>query len=184
MSKYIFAMALFIVGLVGGVGFGYYLTPQYQETMYTKSMDLGTADRLVDLRYVNAMIAHHRGAILLAEQVAQSSRQDIRSLATAIQADEPKLIAELYAWKKAWYSDTRGVRDPARIQLGSMDEKQDLRFLNTLIAHHEAGIAMTREIRAKSSRTEVLNNADAVEQFLQTTLVTLKDWRQTWYSVN
>jgi uncharacterized protein (DUF305 family) len=121
---------------------------------------------------------------LLAEQVAQSPRQEIRSLATAIQADEPKLIAELYAWKQAWYSDTRGVRDPARIQLGAADEKQDLRFLNALIAHHEAGIAMTREIRTKSSRTEVLNNADAVEQFLQTTLVTLKGWRQTWYSVN
>jgi uncharacterized protein (DUF305 family) len=152
--------------------------------MYDKSMDLGNADRLVDLRYLNAMIAHHRGAMLLAEQAEQSQRPEIRSLASAIQKDEPKLIEELYQWKRDWYRDTREVRDPVRVQIGSYDEKLDLRFLNALIAHHEAGILMTQEIRMKSSRKEVLDNADAVENFLKTTLVALKEWRKAWYNVN
>jgi len=175
---------MLVVGLIVGTGIGYYLTPEYRETMYTKSMDLGMADRLVDLRYLNAMTAHHRGAMLLAKQAEQSQRTEIRDLAAAIQRDEPKLIDELYAWKKQWYRDTRRVRDPLPAQLGAYDEKLDLRFLNALIAHHEEGIRMTQEIRAKSSRTEVLNNADAVEAFLKTTLVTLKDWRRAWYNVN
>ncbi len=184
MSKNLLAVSLLVVGLIVGAGIGYYLTPEYQETMYTKSMDLGTADRLVDLRYLNAMTAHHRGALLLAKQAEQSQRAEIRDLAAAIQRDEPRLIDELYAWKKQWYRDTRRVRDPLPAQLGTYDEKLDLRFLNALIAHHEEGIRMTQEVRAKSSRTEVLDNADAVETFLKTTLVTLKDWRRTWYSVN
>jgi uncharacterized protein (DUF305 family) len=183
MSKNFLAVSLLIIGLIVGTGIGYYLTPQYRETMYDKSMDLGTADRLIDLRYMNAMIAHHRGAMLLAKQAEQSRRADIQALAAAIQKDEPKLIDELYQWKRDWYRDTRSVRDPAPAKIGSYDEKMDLRFLNALIAHHEAGISMTQEIRQKSSRKEVLDNADAVENFLKTTLVTLKGWRKTWYNV-
>lgn len=184
MSKQLLALSLLVVGFMGGVGVGYYLTPQYQETMYDKYMDLGAADRLVDLRYVNAMIAHHRGAMLLAKQAEQSQRPEIQSLAAAIQKDEPKLIDELYGWKRDWYKDARRVRDPRAVQLGAYDEKLDLRFLNALIAHHESGIVMTQEIRAKSSRNEILNNADAVENFLKTTLVTLKGWRKAWYNVD
>lgn len=181
MPKNLLAVSLLVVGLIIGTGIGYYLTPQYRETMYDAPMDLGAADRLVDLRYVNAMIAHHRGAMLLAKQAEQSRRSEIRALAAAIQKDEPKLIDELYQWKRSWYRDARGVRDPLPANIGSYDEKLDLRFLNALIAHHEAGILMTQEIRSKSSRKEVLDNADAVEEFLTTTLVTLKDWRNSWY---
>lgn len=184
MNKHILPISLLIVGFIIGMSTGYALTPQYQETMYVKSMDLGAADRLVDLRYVNAMIAHHRGAMLLAKQAEQSQRPDIQQLAAAIQKDEPKAIDELYAWKRAWYRDTRGVRDPVPAHMGAYDEKLDLRFLNALIAHHEAGILMTKEIRTKSSRVEVLNNADAVENFLKTTLVMLKDWRKAWYNID
>lgn len=184
MPKTFLPISFLIVGLIVGTGIGYYLTPQYRETMYDTSMDLGAADRLVDLRYMNAMIAHHRGAMLLAKQAEQSRRSEIQALATAIQKDEPKLIDELYQWKRSWYRDIRGVRDPLAVNIGSYDEKMDLRFLNALIAHHQAGILMTQEIRSKSSRTEILDNADAVENFLTNTLVTLKDWRKTWYNVN
>ena len=98
MSKHLLAISLLIIGFIVGMGAGYFLTPQYQETMY--------------------------------------------------------------------------------------DEKLDLRFLNALIAHHEAGILMTQEIRTKSSRIEVLNNADAVENFLKTTRITLRESRKAWYNID
>lgn len=177
-------VALMVVSGLLGMGIGYYFTPEYQLSMYDKyAMDLGRADRGLDLRYVNAMIAHHRGAILLAEQAAKSQRPEIAGLAKEIQKNEPGLIAELYAWKKEWYGDVRVVRDPIVAKLGTVDAKFDLRFLNALIAHHEAGIAMTTEARQKSSRTEVLDNADAVENFLRTTGEALRGWRADWYNV-
>lgn len=174
-----------IITFVLGVAIGYYLTPEYQFSMYDKTkMDLGNADRWVDARYINAMIAHHRGAILLAQQAEkEGGRDDIKNLAIEIQANEPKLIAELYGWKKMWYGDDRVVTDPFVARLGVRDEKFDLRFLNALIAHHELGISMTKEIRIKSSRTEVLNNADAVESFLVNSGNMLKEWRKNWYSI-
>lgn len=174
-----------IVGTLLGIAFGYYLTPEYRVTMYeADSMSLGQADRTYDLRYINAMIAHHRGAMLLAEQLAtNTARPEMKTLAQNILADEPKAIAELYAWKEEWYGDTKKVRDPIVANLGPADEKFDLRFLNALIAHHQTGILMTKETRLKSSRAEILNNADAVEAFLMGGLTTLTGLRSEWYNL-
>ncbi len=179
------AISLMVVTGVLGLVVGYASTPEYKGSMYDKSaMDLGRPDKTFDLRYLNAMIAHHRGAMLLATQAsAQTQRQEMKDLATMILNDEPKAIAELYAWKKDWYSDTKEVKDPIVANLGSYDDKFDLRFLNALIAHHEEGLVMTNEVKMKSSRTEILNNVDAVDTFLTTTLKLFKDWRMEWYKI-
>jgi uncharacterized protein (DUF305 family) len=171
----------FVLGLVGG----YFVSPSYQQTMYDKEdMGFGKADRFVDLRYINQMVAHHRGAMLLAEQIQnKTARPELKELATAILVGEPKLIDELYGWKRDWYKDNRQVKDPVIANLGPADEKVDLRFLNALIAHHESGIEMTKEIRIKSSSAEILNNADAVENFLSNSLTTLKGWRKEWFNI-
>lgn len=181
----LFIISLNIISLIVGLAAGYYISPTYQQTMYSKEeMGFGQADRFVDLRYINQMAAHHRGAILLANQIAdKTQRNEIKALAADIQKGEPKLIDELYQWKKEWYYDGRIVRDPQVPNLGVPDEKVDLRFLNALIAHHEAGIAMTQEIRKKSSRAEVLNNADAVESVLKGSIIVLKNWRQQWFGI-
>lgn len=178
-------IGLIVVGVLLGVGFGYYLTPEYKVSMYEKNtMSLGQADRTFDLRYINAMIAHHRGAMLLAEQLGKNTaRPEMKTLSQNILNDEPKAIAELYAWKKDWYGDTKSVRDPIVANLGPADEKFDLRFLNAIIAHHEAGILMTKETHLKSSRAEILNNADAVETFLINGIQTLKELRSNWYNL-
>lgn len=179
------AISLMIVTSVLGWVAGYASTADYKVGMYDKTtMDLGRPDRTLDLRYINAMIAHHRGAMLLAKQAStQTQRQEMKDLSVMILRDEPKAIAELYTWKKDWYGDTKQVKDPIVSNLGTYDEKFDLRFLNALIAHHEAGLLMTKEIKTKSSRTEILNNADAVDTFLTTTLKLFKDWRTQWYNI-
>lgn len=184
ISAYL-ALGLVIVGTILGICFGYYLTPEYKTAMYDKNaMNLGLADRTFDLRYINSMIAHHRGAMLLAEQLSKhTTRPEMKTLSQNIINDEPKAIAELYAWKKEWYGDVKNVRDPIVANLGTADEKFDLRFLNAIITHHEEGIVMTKDTRRKSSRTEILNNADAVEAFLANGLETLKTLRSTWYNI-
>lgn len=181
-----FSLSLSCMLLAGifGIGIGYYLTPEYQFSLYEKnSMNLGRPDRLLDLRYINAMIAHHRGAMLLAEQARISEREEVRSLAEIILRDEPKAIEELYSWKKVWYRDVRKVIDPIVPKLGSYDATFDLRFLNAMIAHHESGILMTKDVRLKSSRSEVLDNADAVEAFLKKGINMLSEWRSAWYAL-
>lgn len=183
--SYSLALALTTVTLIIGMGIGFASSPAYLSSMRnSQPMDLGNADRWVDLRYINSMAAHHRGAMLLAEIAQKESRRtEIQRLANSILENEPKLINELYAWKRTWYHDSRVVKDPIIPNLANYDEQFDLRFLNALIAHHEAGIDMTREIRLKSSNKDILNNADAVESFLKGSLSMLIEWRQTWYQI-
>lgn len=178
-------IGLIVVALLAGTGFGYYLTPEYKSTMYENTnMSLGLADRTFDLRYINAMIAHHRGAMLLAEQLSKnSSRPEMKTLAQNILADEPKAIDELYAWKKEWYGDTKKVKDPIVVQLGPSGETFDLRFLNAMIAHHELGVEMTKETSLKSNRAEILDNANAVERFLKNGINALSGLRKDWYNL-
>lgn len=179
------AAAFIIVAFVIGMAIGYSFTPEYRTSMYENgSMNLGRADRLLDLRYINAMIAHHRGAMLLAEQLQrESERSEMQALATEILANEPKLIDELYVWKREWYGDIKPVQDPIVPNLGSRGETLDLRFLNAMIAHHKAGIEMTQDARTKSSRTEILDNADAVEAFLSGGVEALSELRRSWYGI-
>lgn len=174
-----------VVGIILGIGFGYYLTSEYKVSMFNDdSMSLGEADRTFDLRYINAMISHHRGAMLLAEQLgANTTRPEMKALSQNILNDEPKAIAELYSWKKDWYGDTKSVNDPTVANLGPTGDNFDLRFLNAIIAHHESGIIMTKEARLKSSRALVLDNADAVEAFLLNGLEALKGLRANWYNI-
>ncbi len=178
------SVSLIVIGFIIGVGAGYSFTPQYSLSMYDKnSMDLGRADKWVDLRYINAMISHHRGAILVAKQAEISGRPEVTALAKEIQANEPKAIAELYAWKKALYGDTKQVVDPIVPNLGTYNDTFDLRFLNAIIAHHQNGLIMTNDIKTKSSRNEILDNANAVDKFLTDTGVMLKEWRKNWYNI-
>ncbi len=178
-------VGLVATGMILGVAFGYYLTPEYKVSMFEKgTMSLGQADRTLDLRYINEMISHHRGAMLLAEQLGKNTtRPEMKSLSQNIINDEPKAIAELYAWKKDWYGDTKSVRDPIVANLGPAGDTFDLRFLNAIIAHHESGIIMTKETRLKSSRAEILDNVNAVEAFLSNGLQILKGLRSTWYNI-
>jgi uncharacterized protein (DUF305 family) len=86
--------------------------------------------------------------------------------------DEPAAIDELYAFRRALVQrHSHSPRSDCCSVRCTYDDKYDLRFLNALIAHHEMGLDMTSEKSAsKSSRTEVLNNADAVDTFLKNTL--------------
>jgi hypothetical protein len=42
---------------------------------------------------------------------------------------------------------------------------------------------MTTDIKTKSSRSEILNNANAVDKFLTESGEILKGWRTTWYNI-
>lgn len=187
MNKISIALAIALIIISGILGYmlGYSRTGEYRAQMFNKTpMDLGNAGKLFDLRYLNAMISHHTVAILLAEQARNhSDRKEIKELAQKILADEPIAIKELYEFKLQWFKDKRLIQNPPIVNLGPADEKFDLRFLNALITHHEEGLLMTKETMLKTTRTETLNNANAVDSFLKSTLKILQDWRKEWYGI-
>jgi len=66
--------------------------------------DLGAADAKYDLRFLNAMIMHHQGALVMAQDaLKKSTRPEVQKLAKDIIAAQEKEIAQMQAWRKTWY---------------------------------------------------------------------------------
>lgn len=167
------------------------------------NMDLGPADQSFDLRFMDAMIPHHQGAVKMAQEALQKSkRPEIKKLAQSIIADQDKEIAQMQQWRKTWYADaastpmawnsgTKSMMPMSQNQmndmmmsmdLGTADEQFDLRFINAMIPHHESAIAMAKEAQQKSKRPEVQKLAKAIVSSQQTEIDQMEQWRKAWYN--
>jgi uncharacterized protein (DUF305 family) len=66
--------------------------------------DLGAADAEFDLRFLNAMIPHHEGALVMAKDVLnKSKRPELKKLAQDILTSQQQEIDQMKDWRKAWY---------------------------------------------------------------------------------
>lgn len=184
MNKFLFG-GLLIVVFTLGIGFGYYLTPEYANLKSIAAHEgLGKADKYLDLRYINGMIAHHKNAIFMLNQVKNNSKRDeLIKLADFIIDLDTKGIASLYVMKKGLYQDSREINRFTKINLGEGDQNFDLRFLNAFIIHHEEAIATSKELLGKSSNTQTIQLANDVIKLLSDNLILLKEWRLNWYNV-
>lgn len=69
------------------------------------TQDLGVADKEFDLRFMNAMVQHHQGAIDMANDILKTTqREEVRTFANNIITDQTKEINQMNEWKKTWYN--------------------------------------------------------------------------------
>ena len=169
---------------------------------HSMSMDLGPADADYDLRFVDAMIPHHEGAVEMAQEVLnKSQRPEMKKLAQDIIAAQNREIEQMKQWRKAWYpkADSKPMAwhaqmghmmamSPEQMQammmkgdLGAADAEFDLRFLNAMIPHHEGALVMAKDVLNKSKRPELKKLAQDILTSQQQEIDQMKDWRKAWY---
>ena len=167
------------------------------------SMDLGPADADFDLRFVDAMIPHHQGAVEMAQEVlSKSQRPEMKKLAQDIIAAQNREINQMKQWRKAWYpkADSKPMAwhaqmghmmamSPEQIQammmkgdLGAADDQFDLRFLNAMIPHHEGALVMAKDVLSKSKRPEMKKLAQEILTSQEKEIDQMKQWRKAWYN--
>lgn len=79
------------------------MTPEQMQSMMM-SMDLGAADAEFDLRFLNGMIPHHEGALVMAQDaLKKSKRPEMRKLSQEILTSQKQEIEQMKEWRKAWY---------------------------------------------------------------------------------
>ncbi len=169
---------------------------------HSMNMDLGPADADYDLRFVDAMIPHHEGAVVMAKEVLQKSqRPEMKKLAEAIIKAQTKEIAEMKQWRTAWYpkapitpmawhapmghmmamSEDQKKSMMMSMDLGAADAEFDLRFLDAMIPHHEGALVMAKDVLTKSKRPEMQQLAKNILLSQQQEIDQMKQWRQAWY---
>ncbi|PMB02217.1 DUF305 domain-containing protein [Fischerella thermalis CCMEE 5273] len=171
---------------------------------HNMAMDLGPADANYDLRFIDAMTLHHRGAIAMAKEAEQKSqRSEIKKLARNIIVAQSREENELLQkWRKAWYpqasaepvaydGEGKSVVPMSKEQqksmtmledLGSADAQFDLRFMNAMIAHHEGAVIMAQDALNKSKQPEIKQLAQEIIDSQQAEINQMKQWRQAWYN--
>jgi uncharacterized protein (DUF305 family) len=165
------------------------------------NMDLGPADANFDLRFIDAMIPHHEGAVVMAKEILnKSQRPELKKLAQAIIAAQDQEIAQMQAWRKAWYPKApatpmmwhasmkhmmpmdESMRKSMRmdVDLGSADANFDKRFIDAMIPHHEAALVMAKDLQGKTQRPELKKLAQDILSSQQAEINQMKQWRTSW----
>ena len=172
------------------------------QNMGSMAMDLGPADANFDLRFIDGMIPHHQGAVVMAKEAQQKSqRPEIKKLADDIITAQTKEISELETWRKQWYAkvgnkpmayDAKGGKmmemNTDQINgmmmsqnLGAKDAEFDLRFINAMIPHHEGAVTMAQNAATKSTRPEIKQLAQDIISSQQAEIKQMQEWKQAWY---
>jgi uncharacterized protein (DUF305 family) len=65
--------------------------------------DIGPAGSTYDLRWIDAMVQHHTGALRMSEFVFNVGSPGVGALANTIWNDQAREIKAMGQWRKAWY---------------------------------------------------------------------------------
>lgn len=87
---------------------------QMMNKMMTKH--LGKSDRQYDARFIDMMIPHHEGAVMMAKDALKSAtHQEIKDMAAKMIKDQQKEIEQLKQWRQQWYGDASRASETKRI---------------------------------------------------------------------
>ena len=157
-------------------------------------MDHGTGrtnNAPYDQNFIDGMVPHHEAAIAMAK-VAQTKAEhaELKALADAIVADQDGEIAQMKAWRKAWYGSDQIAPGLGGHQMGGMDTDLttlanaspfDRAFIDAMIPHHESAIAMAKEAQTKAGHQEIKDLAGRIIAAQQREIDQMKTWRARWY---
>lgn len=135
-----------------------------------------------DVMFAQMMIVHHKGAIEMAQMATtQASSQQVKDLATTIEAAQQPEIEQMTSWLNAWgepveagssmegmdHSSTSGMS-------GMMSEEQmtqlqnatgtdfDQMFLQLMIEHHTGAVQMAQTEQQQGSNPQAQELADSI----------------------
>lgn len=165
------------------------------------TMDLGPADAEYDLRFIDAMIPHHEGAIAMAQEAQEKSqRPEIQQLSQEIIAAQEQEIAQLRQWRQTWYPDadetpiaynpemghsmpmTEEQRQSMMMSmdLGPADAEFDRRFMQVMIPHHEGAVVMAQDALGKTQRPEIRQLSQEIIAAQEQEIAQMQQWKQQW----
>lgn len=159
------------------------------------SMDHGAHDAHAagdipfDAQFIDGMIVHHQGALDMAAQVlAESERPEMLAFAEAIIAAQDAEIAQMQAWRAAWYPDLPGS-EGMDMDMGDMEISDDgsipfdQRFLTAMISHHKGAVEMARAALELAEHDEIRALAEEIIAAQEAEIAQMEAWLLEWFDV-
>jgi uncharacterized protein (DUF305 family) len=143
-----------------------------------------------DARFIDDMIAHHQGAIAMAEMaLEQAEHEELRALAEDIIAAQTSEIEQLQSWRSEWYPDLAPTEGTG-MGMGEMEISQDesvpfdQRFIEAMISHHQGAIEMAEIALEQAEHEEIRTLAEAVISAQTAENEQMQGWLASWYGVS
>jgi uncharacterized protein (DUF305 family) len=148
--------------------------------------EVGPAGRSYDLRWLDAMVQHHTGALRMSEYVFDIGVPGVGALAKEIWRDQAQEIKAMGQWRKAWYPEApvypvalapggdpdtmAGLVRMSEAQIAAMrmmesTPNRDNRvpwFLEGMLQHHGGALLMAHDALAKSRNPDLRRLAAAI----------------------
>ncbi len=142
-------------------------------------MGVGDPSAPYDLRFLDAMIMHHEGAIMSARgMVADSSRPELRDLAQRIIAGQQRQVDQMRAWRQQWYPDAPVPASGTGMMGG---DSADRMFLRMMIPHHQLAIDMARDALTNAQHDELKGLAREIIVGQSAEITEMEGYLQAWY---
>lgn len=148
--------------------------------------DVGPAGATYDLRFIDAMVQHHTGALRMSEFMFGIGQPGVGALANTIWRDQANEIRAMGLWRKAWYpqapvypvalaegGDPNSLAGLTRLSQAQIDgmrmmgalptrENRVTWFLEGMINHHGGALMMAHDALAKSTNPTIRRFARGV----------------------
>lgn len=148
-----------------------------------------------DLKFIDTMAAHHKGAIDMAKLAAtRAQHQELKDLAAKIVSDQTKENEQMKAWREQWFAGKPQAADHSmpgmRESMQGMDMNKlraargadfDHLFIDMMIPHHEGAIAMAKDAQGKVQKPELTAMLDKVVKEQQKEIDQMKSWSAAWF---
>lgn len=151
-----------------------------------------------DEAYIADMLAHHEGAVNMAEQaMAITAHDEIRTLGRNIMDTQSTEMMQMRTWQEEWgykvtmsaghNSHSGGAMDMSgdmvemqnKLQ-GLTGEAYDKEFLKQMILHHEQAIEMSQFAATNAKHQEIKDLAKNVTSAQSKEIDQMKQWQKEW----
>ncbi len=142
--------------------------------------------RISEPTWLAEMIPHHEEAVRAAEELARSSRPEMRELGAAIVSSQTAQIAQMRAWLDRWYPDEPEVtayRPMMRDLSGLEGDALDRAFLDDMIGHHMMAVMMSQHLLGSRASTheEVADLARQISAEQRAEIRQMRSWLRAWF---
>ncbi len=158
----------------------------------------GAASQPYDLQFIDTMIHHHQGAVMMSKMALQKTENDeLKPFLQQIIDDQAKEIARMKEWREKWYPgkpsalnmEMPGMKMGSEKMNTSSHEKEmqamaakdfDLHFIDMMIPHHEGAIVMAKDALQKAEHAEIKALSNEVIREQEAEIKKMREWKAQW----
>ena len=154
----------------------------------------GAAEAPHALQFIDTMIAHHQGAVDMAQLVnTRTNRDEMKKLAQNIIDEQRREIADMQALRKKWFGEAKpalnmdfpgmktGMAGMDMVKLSGLKSNEfDVEFIKQMIPHHEGAIEMAKAVKTDDNYAELGVLGDSIIQAQSAEIEQMKGWLGAW----